>query len=118
MNTDTLTTGCKRFSGVTPPRSARSIASLYGAIAVLCLAAGCTTLPRPSPVAPDDCWADQEQIGERIRPYPSITETQALGAAAKLLQFSGHDNSKMARAAHSITSEFQKSQTIYLERLT
>lgn len=80
----------------------------------LALMSGCASVSRPYPVAPEQCWTDPEQRGERIRHFPALTEDQALDAAGRLLRLAGGDDMKIVRAQHSLRAEFHRERVFYL----
>lgn len=51
---------------------------------------------------------------ERVRAYAGISETQALGAAERLLRLAGGDEAKIARSERGVTAEFNRSRRFYL----
>ena len=63
-------------------------------ILLLVLLSGCASVSRPRPIAPDRCWADQEQFEEQI-----------LRASASELHLAGGAQMKIERSEHSVAAE-------------
>jgi hypothetical protein len=86
-----------------------------GIALLLCtLLSGCATVSRPTPIPPEQCWTDQEQLGERTRFYAHVAADQALGVAGRLLRLAGQDDMKFSHAANSISAEFHRERLFYL----
>jgi hypothetical protein len=80
----------------------------------IALLSGCASISRPVPMAPDNCWVEQEQFGERTRFYSNIDESQALRAAERLLRLAGKDDMLIRQSQHSITAEYHRESRLYL----
>lgn len=91
-----------------------SIAPRTGFILLLfALLAGCASVTRPRPIAPEACWTNPEQFDERTRAYAGVTEAQALRASERLLTLSGGVQMNIQRAPHGIAAEFKRDRHFY-----
>lgn len=90
-----------------------SIVTRIAFVLLLAMLSGCASVSHPRPIAPEACWTDQEQLRERIRTYPTVTEDQVLRASERLLQLSGGAQMKIERAPHSIVGEFNRDRFFY-----
>lgn len=83
-------------------------------VTLLALLSGCASISRPVPAAPDHCWAEQDQIGERTRFYSNVEKSQALHAAERLLHLAGKDDMIIRQSQNSITAEYHRESRLYL----
>lgn len=80
---------------------------------VLGALSGCWTVSRlPFPLR--ECWSDPEQLTERSRSLPGVTERQALEAAERLLRLTWGEDAKIIRSPHTLSADIHRDRTFYL----
>ena len=95
------------------------------ALIAAALMAGCSTGPQPSQSNAQHketrlaCWSEQEQIQERIRTYPGLSEGQILQAVERLLNEAGGKQIRVVqRSPHGLTAQYEErlhNQSPFLE---